>query len=203
MKIGYIGASGLMGHGMAKNLLAKGQQLVTQGDATRGHRFMAPDAIPVRRFEDYEAKLLDSKVVLDPERRKDPGARAEMLNAADAVILCLPDDAAKEAVKLVVNDRTVIIDASTAFRVDPAWVYGFPEMVDGHRVLIQRSKRISNPGCYPTGFIGITAPLVRAGLIPAETPITVNAVSGYTGGGKGLIEEFQAQPSEITNSPQA
>ncbi|MDP3494463.1 MAG: N-acetyl-gamma-glutamyl-phosphate reductase [Hyphomonadaceae bacterium] len=142
----------------------------------------------------------DLKVIsIDPERRKDATARAEMLNAADAVILCLPDDAAKEAVKLVVNDRTVIIDASTAYRVDPQWVYGFPEMADGHRVMIQRSKRISNPGCYPTGFIGLTAPLVREGLIPAATPITVNAVSGYTGGGKGLIEEFQAQPSEITN----
>jgi N-acetyl-gamma-glutamyl-phosphate reductase len=115
------------------------------------------------------------------------------------VILCLPDDAAREAVKLVTNDRTIIIDASTAYRVDPQWVYGFPEMEDGHRVMIQRSKRISNPGCYPTGFIALTAPLVREGLIPAATPITVNAISGYTGGGKGLIEEFQAQPSEITN----
>ena len=137
-------------------------------------------------------------ISIDPERRKDPAARAEMLNAADAVVLCLPDDAAKEAVKLVTNDRTIIIDASTAYRVDPQWVYGFPEMADGHRVMLQRSKRISNPGCYPTGFIGLTAPLVSAGLIPAATPITVNAVSGYTGGGKGLIEEFSVSPPEST-----
>jgi N-acetyl-gamma-glutamyl-phosphate reductase len=138
-------------------------------------------------------------ISIDPERRKDPSARAAMLNEADAVVLCLPDDAAKEALKLVANDRTVIVDASTAHRVDPQWVYGFPEMEDGHRVMIQRSKRITNPGCYPTGFIGLMAPLVREGLIPASAPVTVNAISGYSGGGKGLIEEFLVAPSEITN----
>ena len=145
-------------------------------------------------------KRRDLNVIsIDPERRKDAAARADMLNAADAVILCLPDDAAKEAVKLVTNPNTVIIDASTAFRVDPQWVYGFPEMADGHRVLLQRAKRISNPGCYPTGFIGLMAPLVSAGLVPAAMPITVNAVSGYTGGGKGLIEEFGHAPPETTH----
>ncbi len=145
-------------------------------------------------------KRRDLNVIsIDPERRKDATARAAMLNEADAVILCLPDDAAKEAVKLVTNPNTVIIDASTAFRVDPQWVYGFPEMADGHRVLLQRAKRISNPGCYPTGFIGLMAPLVRAGLVPAAMPITVNAVSGYTGGGKGLIEEFGHAPPETTH----
>jgi N-acetyl-gamma-glutamyl-phosphate reductase len=138
-------------------------------------------------------------ISIDHERRKDPAARAAMLNEADAVVLCLPDEAAKEAVRLVTNERTVIIDASTAHRVDPQWVYGFPEMADGHRVMLQRSKRISNPGCYPTGFIGLMAPLVREGLVPASAPVTVNAVSGYTGGGKGLIEEFQARPSETTS----
>ena len=145
-------------------------------------------------------KRRDLEIIsIDPERRKDPAARAEMLNAADAVVLCLPDDAAKEAVKLVHNPHTVIVDASTAHRVDPQWVYGFPEMADGHRVLIQRAKRISNPGCYPTGFIGLMAPLVDAGLIPASTPVTVNAVSGYTGGGRGLIEEIGHAPPETTH----
>jgi N-acetyl-gamma-glutamyl-phosphate reductase len=137
-------------------------------------------------------------VSIDPAKRKDPAARADMLNSADAVILCLPDDAAKEAVGLVTNNATRIIDASTAYRVDPHWVYGFPEMEDGHRVLIERSKRISNPGCYPTGFIALVAPLVAEGIIPKDFPVTVNAVSGYTGGGKGLIEEFHGQPSETT-----
>jgi N-acetyl-gamma-glutamyl-phosphate reductase len=138
-------------------------------------------------------------ISIDHEQRKDPAARAAMLNEADAVVLCLPDEAAREAVRLVTNERTVIIDASTAHRVDPQWVYGFPEMADGHRVMLGRSTRISNPGCYPTGFIGLMAPLVREGLIPASAPVTVNAVSGYTGGGKGLIEEFQAMPPETTH----
>lgn len=138
-------------------------------------------------------------ISIDPDKRKDAVARAAMLNEADAVILCLPDDAAREAVALVHNPQTVIVDASTAYRVDPQWVYGFPEMADGHRVMLQRTKRISNPGCYPTGFIGLMAPLVRGGLIPAATPITVNAVSGYTGGGKGLIEEFSNAPPETTH----
>jgi N-acetyl-gamma-glutamyl-phosphate reductase len=133
------------------------------------------------------------------DKRKDPVARAEILNSADAVILCLPDDAAKEAASLVNNPQTRIIDASTAHRVDPHWVYGFPEMVDGHRVLIARSKRISNPGCYPTGFIALVAPLVAEGIVPKDFPVTVNAVSGYSGGGKGLIEEFHRQPSETTH----
>jgi N-acetyl-gamma-glutamyl-phosphate reductase len=138
-------------------------------------------------------------VSIDPAKRKDQAARAELLNSSNAVILCLPDDAAKEAVGLVTNNATKIIDASTAHRVDPHWVYGFPEMVDGQRVLIERSNRISNPGCYPTGFIALVAPLVREGIIPADFPMTVNAVSGFSGGGRALIEEFAGIPPESTN----
>lgn len=128
---------------------------------------------------------------IDPARRKDAAARAELLNAADAVILCLPDDAAREAVSLVTSPGTRIIDASTAYRVDPDWTYGFAELAPGQRAAIAASKRVSNPGCYPTGFIGLVRPLTDAGLLPADFPVTLNAISGYSGGGKGLIEEFQ------------
>lgn len=129
---------------------------------------------------------------IDPALRKDGGARAELLNEADVAILCLPDDAAREAVGLVANSQTVIIDASSAHRTDPAWTYGFPEMDKGQRVKIAGSKRISNPGCYPTGFVALVRPLVAAGIIPADWPVTVNAVSGYSGGGRKMIEEFEA-----------
>lgn len=126
-----------------------------------------------------------------PDMRKDAGARAELMNHADAVILCLPDEAAREAVQLVTNTETVIIDASTAHRVDPEWTYGFAEYAPHQRPAISASKRISNPGCYPTGTIALLAPLIAAGLVPADFPITVNAVSGYSGGGKSLIAEYK------------
>jgi N-acetyl-gamma-glutamyl-phosphate reductase len=127
-------------------------------------------------------KRRDLQVVsIDAERRKDPAARAELMNESDAVILCLPDDSAKEAVKLVTNAHTVIIDASTAHRVDPHWVYGFAEMADGHRVLIQRSKRISNPGCYPTGFVGLVAPHLVRSRVRARFAMS-SLLSALTGG---------------------
>ena len=128
---------------------------------------------------------------IDPDKRKDASARAELLNSADAVILCLPDDAAREAVGLVENPNTRIIDASTAYRTDAAWTYGFAEMTKGQRTAIAGAKRISNPGCYPTGAVGLIRPLVEAGLLPPEWPITINAVSGYSGGGKAMIAEFE------------
>ncbi|MEZ5937080.1 MAG: N-acetyl-gamma-glutamyl-phosphate reductase [Hyphomonadaceae bacterium] len=132
-------------------------------------------------------------VSIDPDKRKDAGARREMLNGADAVILCLPDDAAREAVAMISNPDVVVIDASTAHRVAEGWMYGFPEMAPGQREAIRVSRRIANPGCYPTGFIALVAPLLRAGLVPKDFPITVNAVSGYSGGGKGLIAEFEGE----------
>jgi N-acetyl-gamma-glutamyl-phosphate reductase len=130
-------------------------------------------------------------VSIDPDKRKDADARAEMLNGADAVILCLPDDAAKEAVSLVTNPDTVIIDASTAYRTAAGWTYGFAELDGEQRGKIAASKRISNPGCYPTGAIAVTRPLVSAGIIPPELPLSYNAVSGYSGGGKAMIAEFE------------
>ncbi len=133
-----------------------------------------------------------SFISLGEDRRKDAAARREALNAADAVILCLPDDAAKDAVGMIDNATTRVIDASTAFRVAPGWTYGFAEMDAGQRAAITASTRVSNPGCYPTGFIGLVRPLVKAGLIGREQAMTVHAVSGYSGGGKPMIAEFES-----------
>lgn len=133
----------------------------------------------------------DLELILLGERRRDPAARAEALNAADAVILCLPDDAAREAVAMIENPDVRIIDASTAYRTATGWTYGFPEMDAVQRGEIIGSHRVSNPGCYPTGFIGLMRPLVKAGIVPTEWGVTVNAVSGYSGGGKSMIAEFE------------
>lgn len=127
-------------------------------------------------------------ITLADDRRKDPRARAEVLNDADVVILCLPDDAAREAVALITNDRTRVIDASTVHRLAQGWTYGFPEVIG--RDAVAAARRIANPGCYPTGFIALMAPLVRAGLLPVAWPYACHAVSGYSGGGKALIERF-------------
>ncbi|MDZ4373186.1 MAG: N-acetyl-gamma-glutamyl-phosphate reductase [Phenylobacterium sp.] len=141
----------------------------------------------------------DLKVLsIDPDRRKDAEARRELLNAADAVVLCLPDDASREAVSMISSNKVKVVDASTAFRTAPGWTYGFAEMSPTQRAEIQGSTRVANPGCYPTGFIGLVRPLVSAGLIPADFPLTVNAISGYSGGGKGLIAEFEGPAPDGT-----
>ncbi len=130
-------------------------------------------------------------IQLPEAKRKDAAARRDALNAADVVILCLPDDAAREAVGLIDNATTRVIDASTAYRTAPGWVYGFPELAPGQRDAVRGAMRVSNPGCYPTGFLALVRPLVAAGLLPTDWPVTVNAVSGYTGGGKAMIAEFE------------
>ncbi|WP_394760581.1 N-acetyl-gamma-glutamyl-phosphate reductase, partial [Phenylobacterium sp.] len=132
-------------------------------------------------------------VSIDPARRKDAGARAELLNGVDAVVLCLPDDAAREAVALVQSNSVRIVDASTAHRVASGWTYGFAEMALGQRAAIAGATRVSNPGCYPTGFISLVRPLVAAGLIPADFPLTVNAISGYSGGGNPMIVQYEGR----------
>jgi N-acetyl-gamma-glutamyl-phosphate reductase len=132
---------------------------------------------------------------LSEGQRKDARARREALNEADLVILCLPDEAAKESVALIERNDVRVIDASTAHRTAPGWVYGFPEMEPGQRAKIAASTRVSNPGCWPTGFIALVRPLVRAGLVPPSFPLTVTGVSGYSGGGKAMIEEFEDKAS--------
>ena len=123
--------------------------------------------------------------------RKDARRRAAMLNEADVSILCLPDDAAREAVALIENDRARVIDASTAHRTAPGWTYGFPEYDSGRPAEIAASKRVSNPGCYACGAVSMLHPLVQRGILPADYPVLINAVSGYSGGGKKLIATFE------------
>jgi N-acetyl-gamma-glutamyl-phosphate reductase len=131
-------------------------------------------------------------LVLDDAQRKDESARRDALHAADIAILCLPDDAAKEAVKLAEGSATRIIDASSAHRVAEGWTYGFPELI-GHEA-IANARLVSNPGCYPTGFLALVGSLTHDDIIPRDYPYTVNAVSGYSGGGNALIDRFKAEP---------
>lgn len=138
--------------------------------------------------------------LIQPEeaRRKDPEARAECLGAADVAILCLPDDAAKEAVAIAdsLGSEVRFIDASTAHRTHSDWIYGFPEWEHGHAARIAKAKRVSNPGCYSTGAIALLHPLAKAGLLPADYPVSINAVSGYSGGGRQMIEKFETAHPE-------
>ena len=129
--------------------------------------------------------------VLAEAERKDQAARARALNGADLVILCLPDDAARQAVTLIDNPKVRVIDASTAHRVSEDWAYGFAELEPGNYERIAQSMRVANPGCWATGFLALARPLVRAGLLPPDFPVTMHGVSGYSGGGKSMIEEFE------------
>jgi N-acetyl-gamma-glutamyl-phosphate reductase len=136
-----------------------------------------------------------SLIHLSDSDRKNPRARAQALNDAALVILCLPDDAAREAVGLIENPAVRMIDASSAHRVAPGWVFGFAEFEPGQYDAIARAKRVTNPGCWSTGFLALVTPLIRAGLIANDAPLSVHGVSGYSGGGKAMIEEFEQRDS--------
>lgn len=135
-------------------------------------------------------------LLIDEAKRKDNAERAKLMNAADIVFLCLPDAAAIEAVTLVTNPNTRVIDASTAHRTAEGWTYGYPELSQEQRAAIQTAKRVANPGCHATGFISTVAPLVRMGVIPADMPLCAYSLTGYSGGGKKLIAEYEAPDRE-------
>ncbi|MCX4164723.1 MULTISPECIES: N-acetyl-gamma-glutamyl-phosphate reductase [Paraburkholderia] len=139
-------------------------------------------------------------VTLPAAERKDSRRRAEAINACDIAILCLPDSAAREAVAAIVNPAVRVIDASSAHRTQPDWTYGFPEMTPGQAERIATTRRVTNPGCYPTGAIGLLRPLLHAGLIPANHPVSIYAVSGYSGGGRAAVEEHEG-PSAVNALP--
>ena len=141
-------------------------------------------------------------LLIDPEKRKDPAERKKCLNAADLVFLCLPDDAAREAVEMIENGDTRVIDASTAHRTAAGWVYGFPELNPGQRERIRTAKRVANPGCHATGFISAVYPLVAGGTLPVDYPLSCFSLTGYSGGGKKMIAQYEgADKGEALFSP--
>ena len=149
------------------------------------------------RIRERLAARQDLTLLTLPEaQRKDPAARREALNAADVAFLCLPDAASREAVAMIENDRTAVIDTSTAHRTAPGWVYGFPE-IGGRRALIPAAKRIANPGCHASGFIALVAPLVENGLIAPETRLSCFSLTGYSGGGKQMIAAYEAPERDV------
>ncbi len=150
---------------------------------------------------DYLEKRSDLELLrADPEKCEDPQERRIWLNQADIAFLCLPDFASRESVSLVTNENTRLIDASTAYRVDPEWTYGLPELNPGQRELIAKSKRVSVPGCHATGAILALHPLVREGILPKDYPVSIASITGYSGGGRNLIEKYR-QLGQILVSP--
>ena len=143
-------------------------------------------------------------LLIDEDKRKDPVERQKLMNAADLVFLCLPDAAAREAVTLVTNPATRIIDASTAHRTSPGWDYGFAELSPRHRAAIQASRRVANPGCHASGFIAIVYPLVVCGLLPPDALLSCHSITGYSGGGKKMIAQYEApdRPAELDSPRQ-
>ncbi|TXT27778.1 MAG: N-acetyl-gamma-glutamyl-phosphate reductase [Rhodocyclaceae bacterium] len=145
------------------------------------------------QINEYLAKRTDVVLLkIDADKRKDLAERKRLINESDVTFLCLPDEAAKESVTLVDNPNTCIIDASTAHRVNPAWTFGLPELAPEQRAKIRASKRIANPGCHASAFILALRPLVAAGLLPAATQVAANSITGYSGGGKSMIAQYQS-----------
>jgi N-acetyl-gamma-glutamyl-phosphate reductase len=154
------------------------------------------------RIHEYLSQRNDIELLrADPERRKDPAERARLLNEAEVAFLCLPDTAAREAVLLLNNPHTCLIDASTAHRTDPSWVFGLPELAPGQRDRLRSAKRIANPGCHATAFILLMRPLVDAGLVPRGLPVSATSITGYSGGGKKMIEQYEAGGNPRLASP--
>ena len=154
------------------------------------------------RIHEYLAQRSDVEVLrIDADKRKDAGERTRLLNAADVAFLCLPDAAAREAATLVTNPNTCLIDASTAHRTAPGWAFGLPELSSTQRQAIRSSKRISNPGCHASAFILLMRPLVDAGLVPAALPISASSITGYSGGGKKMIEQYEAGGDARLDAP--
>jgi N-acetyl-gamma-glutamyl-phosphate reductase len=154
------------------------------------------------QINEYLAKRPDVKALaIEPERRKDPAARKALIDASDVTILCLPDAAARESVSLAGNERTCLIDASTAHRTDPAWAYGLPELERGQRERLRASKRIAVPGCHATGFVLLVHPLLKGGWIAPDHPLDCYSLTGYSGGGKKMIESYRTNPPPSLSSP--
>lgn len=154
------------------------------------------------RIHEYLARRPDIEVLrIDPERRKDEAERKRLLNAADVAFLCLPDAAAVQAAALVSSPHTCVIDASTAHRTAAGWTYGLPELEPAQRQAIRAGRRISNPGCHATAFVLLLRPLVDAGLVPAAFPVTATSITGYSGGGKKMIEQYEASSESALTSP--
>ncbi len=154
------------------------------------------------RIHEMLARRTDVEVLrIDADKRKDPAERARLLNAADVAFLCLPDAAAREAVALVTNPKTCVIDASTAHRTAPGWAYGLPELAAGQRDAVRASKRIANPGCHATAFVLLLRPLVQAGLLPADAAVSATSITGYSGGGKAMIAQYESGGDTKLQSP--
>ena len=156
----------------------------------------------LRIKERLKARTDVTLIELKDEDRKNEALRKEAMNDADAVFLCLPDDAAQQAVQMVENENTIVLDASTAHRTLPGWVYGLPQLSGAQKKAIQTAKRIAVPGCHACGFVVLTAPLVKAGVVDAQTVLSCTSLTGYSGGGKSMIAEYESQKrSPLLSAP--